>query len=138
MSLNEYASRLRLEILDDLLSGAAPRQGEWDEARRKEGSLKGRPQLGTTRFEPEAMIFEYIYPDSTGSPLVLSVRVDPPERIVFMPVPGWVIETIWQGEVAGSYRFESEAQAMLETFSARLEPEANRAEFSARPPTGRA
>jgi hypothetical protein len=54
-----------------------------------------------------------------------------------MPVPNWVIESIWQGEIDGSYQFESDAHNLLSQFSAQLEPEANRQLFGKKRPTRR-
>ena len=65
------------------------------------------------------------------------MEVDPPERIVRMPVPEWVVESVWQGEVDGSYHFESHAYALLEAFTASLDPEENARRFKGRMPTGR-
>lgn len=81
--------------------------------------------MGATNYEPDAILMEFIYPDPKGSAVLLSVRVSAPERIVFMPVPEWVVESIWQGEIAGSYHFEGDALRMIEEFRASLAPEAN-------------
>ena len=44
---------------------------------------------------------------------------------MFLPVPDWVIESIWQGEISGSYHFESDAKALVEAFQAELSAENN-------------
>jgi hypothetical protein len=113
MNLNAYAAEKRLAIFEGLKQGLPPCEGEYDESVFKEGKVKGQPQMSTTRYEPHALTFEFIYPDSNSSASVLSVKIPSPERIVFMPVPDWVVETIWQGEIDGSYHFESEANQLL-------------------------
>lgn len=137
MTLLEFSTFTRARLFENLEKGIAPSMGTFDEARFLDGKAKGAPMVGATRYEPNASIFEFIYPDPNGAPVVLAVEVAPPERIVFLPVPGWVVESIWQGEIAGSYAFESEAAAKLAEFAARLEPEANPAEFEAKPSVGR-
>ena len=137
MNLNEFAAARRLSILADLQAGRNP-EGTFSEERLREARAKGKPpQMGTTRFEPDAVHFEFIYPDPQGSPIILTVTVKPLERIVFMPVPPWVVESIWQGEIAGSAHFESDAQRLLEEFRADLSPERNPSLFAGRDPVGR-
>ena len=46
-------------------------------------------------------------------------------------------ESIWQGEVSGSYHFESEARRLLENFKSGLEPEPNAQTFGVKPTVGR-
>lgn len=125
MTLNEFAAQKRLLVFDALQKGIAPPEGDYSEALFKEGKTKSAPQMGTTRYEPEAVVLEFIYPDVATTATVFSVRIAPPERIVFLPVPEWVVETIWQGDVDGTFQFESDARKMLELFSADLGPEAN-------------
>ncbi|HRK20405.1 MAG TPA: hypothetical protein PLX06_01265 [Fimbriimonadaceae bacterium] len=137
MTLQAFASETRNQIFEALQSGNPPTIGEFEEARFLDGKSKGKPLMGATRFEPDAGLFEFIYPDPNGAPVVLVVRVESPERIVYLPVPSWVIESIWQGEITGSYALESEAQCLLRDFSARLEPNANRLEFEAKAAIGR-
>jgi hypothetical protein len=72
---------------------------------------------------------EFIYPDSRTAAILLEVRIPTPERVVFLPVPGWVVEQIWQGEITGSYAFESDAIALLEAFRQDLTPDANLRHF---------
>ncbi len=132
MSLNEYASGLRRKLFDELKAGQPPSQGTFDESVFKDGKSKGAPQVGTTRFEPQAMHFEFVYPDPVGTTVILTVTVEPPERIVFLPVPGWVIESIWQGDIDGSYHFESDARRLVASFSEDLEPDANQKWFGPR------
>lgn len=133
MKLNQFAASKRLAIFDELVSGREPSEGEFDAQVLKEAKSKGSPQVGTTRYAPHALTFEYIYPDPTSTATVLSVTVTPPERIVMLPVPDWVVESIWQGEIAGSYHFESDARAHLDAFLAELEPDANLKWFGPQP-----
>jgi len=93
--------------------------------------------MGTTRYEPNAIHFEFIYPDSKSSPTVLTVTLEPPERIVFLPVPDWVVENIWQGSIAGTHHFESEAQRLVDEFKADLMPGPNGKWFEPRAPKRR-
>jgi hypothetical protein len=125
MNLNAYVAEKRLKIFEELNKGLAPSEGEFDAARLAEGRVKGDPQMGATRYEPNAIFLEFIYPDRSTSATILTVRFDAPERIVFLPVPNWVIENIWQGDVSGMYCFESVAREMTARFLAELEPNAN-------------
>ena len=133
MTLNEWAATVKTEIFDDLTQGKPPRVGHHDDSVLRDGLVKGKPQMGTTTFEPNAATFEYIFPDSNSTATVLQVCVDAPERIVFMPVPEWVMEEIWQGDVAGSAHFESEATEMLRRFTSELEPGMNDKWFGKQP-----
>ena len=137
MNLNAFVAEKRKLIFEDLLADHPPREGEYSLELLKEGKVKGKPQIGTTRFEPESLVLEFIYPDSGGSAVVLPVRLPTPERILFMPVPSWVVESIWQGEIDGSYRFESEAAVMLAEFAKGLESEDNGEWFGPRKATRR-
>jgi hypothetical protein len=125
MNLNAFAAEKRLAIYEDLKQGLPPREGEYIEQLFKDGKVKGQPQMGTTRYEPNAIFFEFIYPDPHSTATVLSVRIPSPERIVFLPVPEWVVEKIWQGDVDGTFHFESEARRLVESLRAELSPEAN-------------
>lgn len=125
MRLNQYVAEKRLAIFDDLKKGLAPREGTYDEHLLADAKVKSQPQLGSTRYEPQAIHIEFIYPDAATSASVLTVSLSSPERIVFMPVPGWVVESIWQGEIDGSYHFESEAMTLLQEFERQLSPERN-------------
>jgi hypothetical protein len=137
MSLNAYAAERRMRIFEELRAGRTPTEGEFDEAVLREARSKGAPQMGSTHYSPTSIVFEFIYPNSTGAPILLTVTLDPPERIVFMPVPSWVIESIWQGDVDGSFHFESDAGAMLEAFRRDLEPDRNPQIFGQRTAVGR-
>jgi hypothetical protein len=133
MTLNEWAAAMKTQIYEDLTAGKQPPTGRYDERILRDGQVKGKPQMGPTNFEPNAAIFEYIYPDTNSTATVLQVVVDPPERIVFMPMPEWVLEEIWQGDVTGSPHFESEAMELLRRYTAELEPGANDKHFGKQP-----
>jgi len=137
MSLNQYAAERRLRIFEELKAGKAPTEGRYDEAVLRDARTKGQPQMGSTHFEPDVIEVEFIYPNTNGAPILLSVRLDAPERIVWMPVPSWVVESIWQGEISGSFQFESDAEAMLKAFRADLEPTRNGELFGRRIAVGR-
>jgi hypothetical protein len=68
---------------------------------------------------------------------IVTVTQEAPERIVFLPVPSWVVEQIWQGDVDGTFHFESEARSLLAEFANGLEPEANLSWFAERQPKRR-
>lgn len=137
MTLNAYAAKVRLNLFDDLKSGREPSVGQCDTGLLAEARVKGTPQVGTTRYTPDAIYFEFIYSDPTSTAIIVTVKVDAPERIVFLPVPQWVIETIWQGDIDGSYHFESDARRLLADFEGGLEPSANLKWFGPRAPKRR-
>ena len=132
MTLNEWAAQKKTEIYEDLANSRQP-TGKYDEAILRQAQVKGKPQMGATTFSPDSATFEYIYPDTNSTATVLQVIVEPPERIVFMPMPEWVIEEIWQGDVTGSPHFESEAMEMIRRYTAELEPGANDKHFGKQP-----
>jgi len=133
MKLNEWSVEKKKSIFEALASRHDPPIGEFDRALLKECFAKGHAQMGATVYEPHAICFEFIFPDPLSTSTVLSVRVESPERIVFLPVPPWVIESIWQGDVDGSYHFESEAKALLDEYIVELAPESNAKWFGPRP-----
>lgn len=132
MNLAQFVAEHKRQLLDDLKAGRDPSVGEFDLNRLKEGRIKGEPQMGTTRFAPDHVILEFIYSDPRGAATVLPIRVTTPERVVFLPVPDWVVESIWQGEIDGTYVWESEALARVAAFQASLAPEPNREWFGPR------
>ncbi len=138
MRLNSFAAEKRKTLFEQLSTGHAPSEGQFDLDVLKEGRAKGQVQMGSTRYEPHSIVFEFIYPDPHGVATILPVRVPAPERIVFMPVPGWVLQAIWQGEVSGSYEFETDAMKMLDEFRLSLEPGINENVAREPAPTGRA
>ncbi|MBX3120151.1 MAG: hypothetical protein KF784_13885 [Fimbriimonadaceae bacterium] len=125
MPLNAYAAEKRLMIFEQLKQGLPPSEGEFDEQTFLDAKVKGLPQMGTTRYEPQAIYLEFIYPDPQGGSAIVTVKLDAPERIIFLPVPEWVIESIWQGDIDGSYHFESDAQALVAKFEAELTADGN-------------
>ena len=133
MGLNQYAAERRMAIFEELKSGHEPSTGRFDAALLKEGKVKGSPQVGTTRFEPHQIHFEFIYPDPKSTATIVTVTLDAPERIVMLPVPDWVVESIWQGEIAGSFQFDSDAKNLVGKFLAELEPGANDKWFGPQP-----
>ncbi|MCC7434051.1 MAG: hypothetical protein IT363_05150 [Methanoregulaceae archaeon] len=137
MTLNAYAAKVRLSLFDDLKAGRDPGSGSWDATQLAEARAKGSPQVGTTRYTPDALWFEFIYSGPTSTPIIVTVKVPAPERIVFLPVPDWVIETIWQGDIDGSYHFESHARSLVQQFADVLEPHANLVWFGPRAPKRR-
>ena len=131
MTLAEYLAQKKMEVYNDLRQGLKPK-GKYDEADLAALLGRGEPQIGSTHLEPENVRFEFIFPQSDGSVELFKVEMTPPERIVFMPVPGWVVETIWQGEIDGSHHFESDAKRLLQELSQSLEPLANKKLFEPR------
>jgi hypothetical protein len=137
MTLNHYAAETRLAIFEDLRTGREPREGTFDAGLLREARTKASPQMGATRYSPDEIAFEFIFPDPLGAALILTVNVVPKERIVFLPVPPWVVENIWQGDVAGSHHFESDAIRLVSEFTGELAADANRKWFDRQPPKRR-
>ncbi|HVL38403.1 MAG TPA: hypothetical protein VM328_03330 [Fimbriimonadaceae bacterium] len=137
MRLSTYVSQVRQRLFQELKEGRAPSEGEVDETLLAEARIHGQPQLGTTRYEPSAVVIEFIYPAAGAASIVVPVRLATPERIVFLPVPAWVIESIWQGDIDGSYAFESEARDLVHAFQKELDPTENLKWFGPRQPKRR-
>ena len=137
MNLSQFVAEKRSRIFEELGNGTAPSEGSYSESLLREAKGKGRPQMGATRYEPEAIFFEFIYPSPGTTPIVVTIRIDAAERIVFMPVPTWVVESIWQGEIDGSFHFQSEAADLVKDFVGQLEPSANEILFGPKSPTRR-
>ena len=78
-----------MTIFEDLRKGLQPGQGTFDAAIWREAKAKGLPQMGTTRYSPDSIAFEFIYPDPQSTAAILTVTLNSPERIVFLPVPPW-------------------------------------------------
>ncbi|MDW8052866.1 MAG: hypothetical protein RMJ83_10375 [Armatimonadota bacterium] len=129
MTLREFVREQMERVFNALKAGNPPPVGEYDADRLKECLRRAQVQMGTTRYTPDAVILEFIFQDPVLGPAVLSVRVAAPEPIVYMPVPDWVIEDVWQGDVTGSFRFRSEAERLLEAFREQVFSERNRAYF---------
>ena len=118
------------------MEGKAPSVGTYSESLLADVRSKGAPQMGSVTFSPQEITAEFIYKDHSGN-LVLTVTVNSPERIVYMPVPEWVIETIWQGDISGSYHFESDALRLLDGLKESIEPSNNAALFGKQSPKRR-
>lgn len=132
MNLGAYAAEKKASLFERLIAGLPPDEGSFDETCFAEAKDKGLPQMGATRFEPWHIVFEFIYPAS-GKPLLFTVQLDSPERIVFLPVPKWVVENIWQGNIDGSFHFESEAITHLAAFREELGERENAKWFEPQP-----
>jgi hypothetical protein len=115
------SANLRGSILDDLKHKKPPSIGQFEPDMLKNALERGEPQLGSQRFVPEGIFLEFIFPDPQKGTVILTVFVATDERIVYLPVPKWVVESVWQGEVSGSYHFESHAHELLAEFSKLLE-----------------
>ncbi len=122
MTLNEYLAQHKRGAYEDVLSGVAPQGFRCDAALLRDLFERGKPTMGTTVLKPELVVFEFIFSLDDGQTEVFTVELDPPERIVFLPVPEWVVESIWQGEVQGSHHFESDARALVANLASELEP----------------
>jgi hypothetical protein len=137
MTLSEFVTSQRNAILSDLRAGKLPNIGEYSEQILREGRAKGLPQMGSVRYEPDALVAEFIFPATGSTSTVLAVRIPTPQRIVFMPVPPWVIESIWQGEIDGSFHFESDANRLVGAFTEQLSVANNFSLFGDKAPTRR-
>jgi hypothetical protein len=133
MQLSEFVSTKRREVFEALSAGKSPPIGEFDEGVFRSARDRGKPQMGPVTYQPEQIVFDFIYPGGSQAALVLTVRVKAPERIVYMAVPTWVVEQIWQGDVQGSYHFAEEAKRLLSDYSSSLEPESNADAFGPAP-----
>jgi hypothetical protein len=114
LNLNEFVAERRNQVFEALSAGKEP-PGEFDRQVLREARAKGKPQFGATRFESDSVVFEFIYPDVTSASAILDVRVA-------MPVPPWVIEQIWQGEVTGSHHFAAQAREMVQRLADLIDP----------------
>jgi hypothetical protein len=133
MKLSEFVSEKRRDIYEALSAGRAPVTGLFDEALFREAKDRGQPQMGPVSYQPQHVSFDFIYLATAASTMVLTVQVDAPDLIVYMAVPSWVVEQIWQGDVQGSYHFAREAQELLAAFAVTLAPEANALAFGPSP-----
>ena len=134
MTLSEYLAATKRAIHADLVKGDSPKLGKYDEDALAMLRSRGEPQMGVTVLKPENVRFEFIYPHSDGSVELLAVDLQPPERIVFMPVPAWVIETIWQGSIDGSHHFESDAKRLQHELLESMKPLQNKKLFARHQP----
>jgi hypothetical protein len=138
MNLNAFAAQKKRQIFDELSKGLGPSIGRFDQGLFRDAKDKAQPQMGTTRYTPSTIAFEFIYAVAGGQTQILAVELDSPERIVFLPVPAWIVETIWQGEIDGSFHFESDAKKLLAELTSSLEPEQNASLFEAKKAIGKA
>ncbi len=137
MKLNEDVARFKRELFADLSEQRQPRFGEYDSGLLAELRDFGTPQIGSTRFAPDRITIEFIYSKPGTASSIFSISIKPQERIVFLPVPQWVIESIWQGDIDGSYHYESEAMLLVKAFEESLEPSANAQFFGPQAPKRR-
>ena len=87
MTLREFVREQVQAIFAALQAGSAPPIGEYDPAALRECLRRAQPQVGASRFTPDAVVLEFIFQDASLGPAVLSVRVPAPEPIVYMPCP---------------------------------------------------
>lgn len=136
MQLREFSAQTKRKIFDELFAGGSPSQGEFSATLLGQARDLGEPKMGTTHYSPDAVTHEFTYGE--GADLrILQVRLTPPERVVYMPVPAWVVENIWQGSIDGTYHFASDAERLLAEFARGLEVGANAAGFGVRPTIGK-
>jgi hypothetical protein len=131
------AAQQKREIYEALRRGDGPPIGTFDAEVLRSGREKGEVQMGTTIFFPDRIVYEFLFQDRNGSAVILSVSVEPGERIVYMPVPKWVVENIWQGDVTGTYVFESESRDLMDELTVSLTPGGNASVFGARAAIGK-
>ncbi len=119
-TLAVFVARNKREIWEKLNLGQPPHIGEFN--LDVYTAIKSRPgvQIGTVTFSPSSITLEFLFPDPTSISAILPVILSVSERIVFMPVPTWVVESIWQGDIDGSYHFESDANALLAKYQEEL------------------
>jgi hypothetical protein len=116
---------LRGQILEDLQAKIEPRIGQFEPETLRLALTKPSVQMGAQKFVPNGFFFEFIFPDPTAGTVILTVFVPSKERIVFLPVPNWVRQNIWQGDIEGSYYYESEVEPVLSGFRTLLSDEKN-------------
>lgn len=133
MTLREFVRTQMQAIYEALQQKQPPPLGEYDHQTLKECFRRAQVQTGTTHYLPDAVVLEFIFLEAQLGPAVLSVRVPTPEPIVYMPVPDWVVQDVWQGEVTGSFRFASEAETLLKQLQNQIFTEANVFYFDERP-----
>lgn len=134
MTLREFTNVTRKQILDALQHKLPPPIGHFDRRTFEDAVQMREVQMGCTRYTPHSVVLEFVFlHDTPGAPLILCVEVDAPEPVVFMPVPEWVQEDVWQGEVKGTFRLRSEAERMIESFRRQVLEEDNTHYFDQRP-----
>jgi hypothetical protein len=137
MGLNQWVSEKKRRLFDDLAHGLDPSEGEFDPQALREARTKGAPQLGSTVLAPHRVDVQFVFPDPTSAASLVTISLVPPERIVVLPVPAWVVENIWQGSIDGTACFESEAKSLIDAFVRETEPGENEKHFGPRPASRR-
>lgn len=127
--LYEVSANIRASIFEELKAKRSPSVGEFEPEKLKQAFERGEPQMGAQKFTPEGIFFEFIFPNPVSGTVILPVFVRMEERIVFLPVPKWVIQNIWQGDISGSYVFESQVEETLEKYRLLLSKEGNQQFF---------
>ncbi len=117
MTLREFTNTTRKQVFEALRHRMPPPIGHFDRKTFEEAVQMREVQMGGAHYTPHSVVLEFVFlHDNPGAPLILSVEVETPEPVVFMPVPDWVQEDVWQGEVKGTFRLRSEAERMLNAF----------------------
>ncbi len=129
MILREFIRENLKTLYEALQKRQNPPAGTYDAETLRECFRRTQVQTGTTHYFPDRVVFEFIFTEPSLGPAVLSITVPTPEPIVYMPVPDWVVEDVWQGDVTGSFRFRSEAEQLIEQFRTQLFSEQNLAYF---------
>lgn len=136
-TLGEYVAAARLRAFEALRQKLLPPEGDFDVRMWQEFVDRPAIQMGTTRYEPSKVIIEFVAHRPPDPAAILAVTLTPPEPIIYMPVPEWVIENVWKGEVNGTYCFQSEASLRFARFADKLKPETNKKYFGSKPAVGR-
>jgi hypothetical protein len=123
------SANLRGSILEELKLKKAPSVGQFEPESLRNAFERGEPQMGSQHFTPDGIHLEFIFPDPQKGTAILTVFVPTEERIIYLPVPKWVVENVWQGDVSGSFHFESHARELVSEFQQILDSEANLALF---------
>jgi len=117
MTLREFTNTTRRQILEALQHKQPPPVGRFDQKTYEEAMQMREMQMSSAHYTPHSVILEFLFwHDNPSAPLILCVEVDTPEPVVFMPVPDWVQQDVWQGEVKGTFRLRSEAEQLIEAF----------------------
>lgn len=136
MTLGQFIADCKIRLLAELESRVEPSFGTYDVHQWPGSSRVKQVQIGSATPFPHNVEFEFILTLEEGSE-VFTISVPAPERIVYMPVPEWVLISVWQGEVSGSYHFESDATRMTDRYVALLTSGTNESEFNKTHKVGR-
>lgn len=137
MLLSQFIAQKRRKIFEDLLQGGVPSEGIYSDVILNMGRSKGAPRMGGVIYQPTKIGFEYVFTDSNGGAEILVVELDAPERIVFLPVPEWVVESVWQGEVSGAFHFEKDVIEYMYRLKEQIAPRENAKYFNREMPMNR-